>query len=294
LKKEVMTRKKRKQKPQIITYIIILLLGFVFVYPMWHTFVVSFGDRAYALSDGFKFWPPNPTLDAYKEVFSGKRIYYGYMNTLFRAFFGTTLTLVVTFCGAYAMRYKDMPGYAFISFLIIFVMYFGGGAVPGYINIKNLGLLNNRWVYVLPGIAGTYNLLVMRSFINSLGRELEEAARIDGANPMQTMIKIYVPLSKAIMAVIGLWCVVGHWNAYYDGMVYCTRQELIVLQNAIRAIIGQADQNENIGNLSTLADVTSESVRCATIMIATAPILAGYPFIQKYLVKGTMIGALKG
>jgi len=288
--------RKRKQKPQIIEYIVLIILAFIFIYPMWHCLVLSFADKKYAVEAGFKFWPPRPTLAAYKSVFSTKTLYVGYANTLFRTVFGTLLTLVVTYCGAYAMRYKNMPGHKVLNFLILFTMYFGGGAVPSYILIRDLGLLNNRLVYILPGAVGAYNLFVMRSFINSLGTEMEESAYIDGANPLQILFRIYLPLSKAIMAVVGLWSVVGHWNSYMDNVLYATKPELLLLQTVIRNLTAQVNAASLNGNLymATQADMTPVTVQYATVMAVTLPILIAYPYIQKYLVKGTMIGALKG
>jgi len=286
--------KGRKKKPQYLVIFFVILLSFIFVYPFWQTAVLSVSDKVYANSPGFKLWPRNFSMDAYKSVFATNSIFIGYKNTLIRTALGAILTLAVTLLASYAMTHKEMPGWSMINFLIVFTMFFGGGLIPTYLNLKALGLLNTIWVLIIPGAAGAWNFLIMRNFINSIGKELEEAAHIDGASPWQTLFTIILPLSKAVMAVIGLWCVVGSWNAWVDTLTYANKKELIVLQTVIRRLIDVGEEEVAAGEGMSMADATPETIRCATVMVATLPILAGYPFIQKYLVKGTMVGALKG
>lgn len=285
---------KAKQKPQIGIYIVLLLLTFIFVYPFWQTIVLSFSDKVYANAPGFKFWPQNFTLDAYREVFKSKTIFIGYANTLWRVIVSSSLTLIITFSAAYAIVHKQLPSHTAINFIIVFTMFFGGGLIPTYLNLKSLGLLNSRWVLVLPGAAGAWNFIIMRNFISAINHEIEEAAQIDGAGPLQTMVRIMVPLAKAVIAVIGLWSVVSHWNAWYDSLVYANKPNLVVLQKVIRRLIDTGEEIAAAGEATTAAESTPETIRAATVMVATLPILAGYPFIQKYLVKGTMVGAVKG
>ena len=173
-------------------------------------------------------------------------------------------------------------------------MFFGGGQIPTYLNLKALNLLNTRWVLILPGAAGAWNFLVMRNFLSGISKEMEEAARIDGATPIQTMTMIFLPLSKAVIAVIGLWSAVGHWNAWFDSMVYAGKSKLVVLQVVIRRLIDDGEEATAAGDSMSMAEATPQTVRAATVMVATIPILVAYPFIQKYLVKGTMVGAVKG
>lgn len=285
---------KKKNSARIITYIIVALLIFIFAYPFWHTVVLSFSDKAYANTAGFKFWPENISLDAYKQAFASGAILTGYYNTIWRAAVGTLITLAITFAAAFSMTHKDIPGWKFINFMIIFTMYFGGGVVPTYLNLKSLGLLNTRWVLVLPTAAGAWNFMVMRTFIKGIGREMEEAARIDGAGVLQTAARIYLPLSKPTIAVIGLWSFVNHWNAWFDSLTYANKSELMVLQTVVRRLIDQGNEYSQSGGNASMADMTPQTVRAATVVICTVPILLGYPFIQKYLVKGTMVGAVKG
>ena len=286
--------KGRRKKPQYLVIFFVILLSFIFVYPFWQTAVLSLSDKVYANSPGFKLWPRNFSLDAYASVFKTNSIFIGYRNTLIRTILGAILTLAVTLLASYAMTHKEMPGWSLINFLVVFTMFFGGGLIPTYLNLKSLGLLNTIWVLIIPGAAGAWNFLIMRNFINSIGKELEEAAHIDGASPWQTLFTIILPLSKAVMAVIGLWSVVGHWNAGFDSLTYANKKELVVLQTVIRRLIDVGEEEVAAGEGLSMADATPETIRCATVMVATLPILAGYPFIQKYLVKGTMVGALKG
>jgi len=287
------TRRKRK-KPQIITLLIVLALSFVFAYPFWHTIVLSFSDNAFAYETGFKFWPRKFVLDAYEFVFKDNSIFIGYFNTIWRAAVGTVLTIAATYCAAYAMTEKDLPGWSLITFFITFTMFFSGGTIPSYLNMKELGLIGNRWALVLPRIAGAWNFLIMRNFLMSVDKEIKDAARIDGAGVFQTMIRVYAPLSKSVIAVVGLWSVVGHWNAWFDALLYTNKTELMVLQTVIRRLINYGNDAAQTGELMSMAESTPDTVRAATIVIATFPILFGYPFIQKYLVKGTMVGAVKG
>lgn len=290
----VKIRERKRKKPQLVTYLVIAVLAFLFVYPFWQTLVLSLSDAVYANSPGFKFWTKNLTLDAYKQVFASNTIYIGYLNTVIRTAAGTAITLAITFCAAFAMSHRELPGWSFFNFIIVFTMFFGGGLIPAYLNLKSLGLLNTRWALILPGAAGAWNLIIMRNFLKSISKELEEAAKIDGAGPIQVMLRIFLPNSKAVMAVIGLWSVVGHWNAWYDSMVYANKNNLLVLQTVVRRLIDTGNELVAAGESVTMADTTPVTIRAATVMAATLPILAGYPFIQKYLVKGTMVGAVKG
>lgn len=285
---------KKRKKPQIGVWIVVIVLSFIFIYPFWQTLVMSFTDSVSANQGGFIFWPKNFNLDAYKKVFSTDSIFVGYKNTITRCFLSAILTLSVTFCAAYGMADRNLPGWSFFNLLIVFTMFFGGGVIPTYLNLKALGLINTIWVLVLPGVAGAWNFIIMRNFVSSISKEIQEAALIDGAGTFTTMVKVVLPLSKPVMAVIGLWTVVGDWNAWFDSLTYANKKDLIVLQTVIRRLIDEGDEAVAAGELLTMAEATPATIRAATVMVATLPILLGYPFIQKYLVKGTMVGAVKG
>ncbi len=287
-------KKKKREKPQVISYLVILFLTALFLYPVWHTFVVSLSDSVFANQPGFKFWPPRVTFDAYQKVFSTDTVFTGYYNTLIRTGAGTIITLVITYFAAFALSHKELPGARFFNVLIIFTMFFSGGLIPQYLNIKSLGLLNTRWALILPGAAGAWNFIIMRNFVAGISKEMEEAAKIDGASVWQVMIRIMLPLSKPVLAVIGLWSVVGHWNAWFDALLYANKAKLVVLQTVVRRLIDQGNEMAASGLQVTMADATPVSVRAATVIVATLPVLMAYPFAQKYLVKGTMVGAVKG
>ena len=227
----------------------------------------------------------------------GKNIVRAYSNTLFRVFVGTGLNLVVTISLAYGLSKDNLKGKTVITGFVFFTMLFSGGLIPTFILVKGLGLIDSRWAMVLPCLVNTWNLLIMRNFFYAIPKSLEEAAVIDGANDIQILTKVVLPLSKASIATIGLFYAVSHWNAWFDAMLYINKTPLLPMQNILRNIITAAS---SIGDLGAEAynslDVVppSQSIRAATIVITTLPILVVYPFVQKYFVKGVMVGSVKG
>lgn len=289
-----MVKKAKRRRPQILITILVIFLSFLFIYPFWHTLMISFSDTVSVNKGGFFFWPKNFNLDSYRMVFKDDSIWIGYKNTIIIAVAETTLQLVVSFCAAYAMSDHDLPGWKVINILLAFTMFFGGGLIPTYLNMKTLGLINTRWALILPGAAGVWSFIVMRTFLGNVSKELQEAALIDGAGTIKTMILIVLPLSKPIIAVTALKSVIADWNAWFSAMLYANKKELMVLQTVIRRLIEEGDASVAAGEVMTMADAAPATMRAATIMAATIPILIAYPFAQKYLVKGTMVGSLKG
>ncbi|MEG0766454.1 MAG: carbohydrate ABC transporter permease [Clostridia bacterium] len=273
--------------------VLMAVCSFIFLYPMWQTLVLSFSPAAYADSLGFKFWPKQFSLEPMRYVFSSSSIYIGYQNTLIRTGVGTFLSVFVTYCGAYTLSRRDLPCKAPITFLIIFTMFFSGGLIPSYLNMRNLGLIGSRWALILPGLTSAWNLVIARNFIASLPSELEEAAMVDGAHPLRIVFQILLPLSKPILAVLSLWIAVGHWNAWFDAMLYNNEAHLQVLQLVVRRMVMET-ANDAESYALRAADVASSSVKAATIVVSVFPILCLYPFLQKHFVKGVMVGALKG
>jgi putative aldouronate transport system permease protein len=243
-------------------------------------------------------FPANPSLSAYKRVFANRLIYSGFRNTLFRVAFGTSITMVLTLMTAFPLSKKSFPDRSLWTGLLVFTMFFGGGLIPGYLLIRSLRMTDTIWALVLPGAISTYNMIIMRNFFMSLPAEIEDSARLDGAGEAVILIRIVVPLSGAIIATIALWTVVGHWNAWFDSMIYMSNSSRYVLQHILRQIVIEGTASAIEMNNFFLRDPTMEStpdaVKAATIMVATLPILAAYPFLQKYFVKGIMIGSLKG
>lgn len=292
-----MRRKKKIHPFDIFNICFMFFIMFVTAYPMYYVIIASFSNPA-ALSrvSGLLLKPLKPfTLDAYRAVFNNQMIGIGFKNTMFVLVAGLCVNMTMTVLGAYFLSVKGPKLNTPITFMIIFTMYFHGGMIPSYLNMKDLGLLNSLWSLILPGAITTTNLIIMRTAFSSIPDSLKESATLDGANHLQILIQIVLPLSKATLAVILLYYGVAHWNAWFNASIYLQDRNLYPLQLVMR----------NILNLSAIDSMASgvgadesaqyaELVKYALIVVATTPILALYPYLQKYFVKGVMIGAVKG
>jgi putative aldouronate transport system permease protein len=219
------------------------------------------------------------------------------MNTLFRTVFGTILTIIVTYLGGYALSKKSLPFRKIIMMFIIFTMFFSGGLIPGYLLVKSLGLIGSRWALILPVATSAWNLIIARNFISTIPDALEEAAFIDGASPYTVLLTIMVPLSMPIIAVLALWTAVRHWNAWFDALIYTTDKSKMVLQLILRNLLIDKSTNatsETVAFITNTEYTSPETVKAATVFVATLPILLFYPLVQKYFVKGVLVGSLKG
>lgn len=281
----------------IFNYGFMIMLAILFVYPFWQTLVLSVSSPRLAMSMGLKLIPDGFYVKSYQEVFSSGIIYTSYFNTLVRTVLGTLLTITITYCGAYALSKKNLPFRNPIMMLILFTMFFSGGMIPSYLLIVQLGMFDKLWALILPAATSAWNLIIARNFIASLPESLEEAAHVDGAHPITIAFKIMLPLSLPIIAVLTLWSAVWHWNAWFDAMIYTRDSKNMVLQLLLRQII-ISTSNQFIGSgdilTVTTAETTPETVKAATIIITIAPIICTYPFLQRYFVKGIMVGAVKG
>ena len=229
-------------------------------------------------------------------VFNNRDIFTSYGNTLFRTIVGTITGLLVTTMFAYALSRREMPNRKLYTAIVLFTMLFNGGKIPTYLVLKQLGLMNSLWVYILPNLISAYNVIVARSFFQSLPGALHEAANIDGAGEFKIFFKIIIPLSKPIIMTLALWMAVFHWNAWYDAMMYMSDSSKITVQCLLQRII-QENNSELISQGVMNPDAmqyTSETVKAATIIVSILPILAFYPFVQKYFIKGVTLGAVKG
>ncbi|HOJ10681.1 MAG TPA: carbohydrate ABC transporter permease [Clostridiales bacterium] len=274
--------------------IVIFLFCLTIIIPFWYLFVQSVDNLA-SPSGSIYLWPQQFTLENYKMVIRNKYIGIAYLNTIFRTVAGTTLSLFFTSMGAYAISKKRFPNRVFWSIFIIVTMFFSGGLIPTYLWISKLKLINSRAVLIIPGIIGAYNLVLIRNFFSQIPGELEESARLDGSGDFNTFIKIILPVSKPILATIALWLAVGHWNSWFDCMIYIRDTKKIVLQVVLQRIIIQGTTKEIIeGSEQMLFDAKPEMIKAACIYVATLPILCTYPFLQKYFVKGIYVGSLKG
>lgn len=290
----------------VVNICVLTLISLACCYPLMHVLFASFSDPIELMSHrGIMLKPLGFTINGYKLVFKNPNISIGYMNTFIYVIAGTFVNIIFTSLGAYVLSRKNVLWSKLMMFLITFTMFFGGGLIPTYFLIKNLGMLNTRWVMIIPGAISTYNLIVMRTSFASIPYSLEEAAKIDGANDFTILFRIIMPLSKAVIAVMILFYSVAHWNSWFGAMVYLRDRKLYPLQLILREILITNDM-QTMGDLNGLAGSVSAQeqadavlfsrnlVQYCTIIVATVPILLLYPFIQKYFVQGVMIGSLKG
>lgn len=271
------------------------LLCFTFIYPFWYLFAVSIADPDLQAMSQIYFLPSYFSLNSYENVLSSIYVWYGFLWSTIRTVLGTLIALVVGYHYAYALSKRYLPNRSFWTTLLIITMFFSGGLVPEYLLVKDLGLRNTIWSLVLPGAISAYNITIMRNFLMAMPESLEESARIDGANDLTILYKIIFPLSMPIIATVGLWTAVGHWNAWFDSMIYITDPERQVLQVTLRRIVLEGtNQLVAMYGEDVTAKQTSETIKAAVTMVTALPILMVYPFIQKYFVKGVMVGSLKG
>jgi len=279
-------------------YFMILFLSAVCIYPLWLVIVNSISDPHYVSLGQVWLLPKGFGFDAYKEAFADERILSGYWQTILQTLVGTAVNMALTIPAAYALSKKDMKGRSFFMTMIVITMYFGGGLIPSFINVSNLKLLNNWWVIPLIGAVASYNLIVARTFFASgVPHELEEAAEIDGCSVPGTFFKIVLPLSKAMLGVIMLYYVVGHWNNFTACLYYTpAKPEYWSLQMVLRDMMQQitnAMAMENQELMDYYAKLVDQ-IKYAVIVIAAVPVLILYPFLQKYFDKGVMLGSVKG
>lgn len=273
-----------------------ILICVTMLYPFLYLLARSFSSPE-ASSLSYSIIPQGFTMENYGKVLENSDIATGFKNALIRTALGTAVNLVMTIFAAYPLSKRYFPHRTFWMGLVVFTMFFGGGMIPTYLLIKRLGMLNTMWALILPGAISTYNMIIMRNFFMALPESLEEAALIDGANEMVVLFKVVLPMSMPILATIALWSMVGHWNAWFDALIYNTKPGIQVLQVVMRRIVleGTAQMlNPNSSDNNFHQFVNPENIKAATIMVTTIPIVMVYPFLQKYFVKGILVGSLKG
>ena len=278
--------------------VLLLLLTLVVLYPLVYIVSSSFSSPAAVSAGKVVLWPVDFSLRGYQAVFDYQPVYTGYANTIFYTVFGTLINVVMTISAAYALARKSLPGRGFFSFLFTFTMLFSGGLIPNYLLMKDLGIINTRWAMLLPGAISAYNLIVTRTFIqNTIPDELLEAAQIDGCSDIQFFFRFVLPLSKAVLAVITLFYAVGHWNAYFNAFIYLNKRSLYPLQIYLREILimNSVDAEMVVDTeLQQAMQGMADLLKYSLIVVSYAPILCAYPFLQRYFIKGVMIGSLKG
>lgn len=276
----------------VFLYLFLTCFALITLYPLWYVVMASFSSSAKLMAhSGLLLLPLEPNLESYRTIIGYSAIWTGYKNTLFLVFVGLAVNLVLTTLGAYFTSRRDVMFGRAITLMILFTMYFGGGLVPSYLNIKSLGLYDSLWSVILSSGISTYNMIIMRTNFASIPRSLEEAAEIDGANDFVILLRILLPVSSSIIAVMVLYYGVANWNAWFNAMIYLSDANKIPLQLVLRNILIQNDLNEFQGEDTT---TVAETIKYAIIVVSTLPILLFYPFLQKYFVKGVMIGSVKG
>lgn len=282
----------------IVNVLVMVLLLVIFLWPLWFIVIASVSSPAQVWLGNVLLLPKEITTTAYKALIEYKQLWVGYSNTIFYTVAGTALNLILTICCAYPLSRKDFVPGKILLLLILFTMYFSGGMIAKYLVVSRLGLLDTRWAMILPGAISVYNMLVMRTyFINSIPEELYEASILDGANSAQYLIKIVLPLSKSVMAVVGLYYAVSHWNDFYTALLYIYDENLRPLQTVLRELLLTSSRfSETLVGSDAVTEQLqlAQTMKYSIIVVSSLPMLCLYPFIQKFFVKGVMIGAVKG
>lgn len=280
----------------VINTIFMALLCFVCIYPIWYVIVNSFNDAQDALLGGIYWWPRQFSLKNYQKVFEDAKVLQAFKITVLKTIIGTSVNVFFTAMVAYPLSKTNLVGRKFYMAVGTITMFFSGGLIPGFLLYKNMGLLNNFWIYIIPAAFNFFNLIIFCNFFSEIPSALEESAKIDGANDWTIFTRIILPLSKPVLATIALFAGVGQWNDYFGGLMYMTnRTDLEPIQTYLYRLVAQAQSSQMATSASNIvaADTTSTSIKLAAMVITTLPICCVYPFLQKYFVAGVMIGAVK-
>lgn len=276
-----------------------VLFSILVIYPFWQTIVLSFSDANATSSLGVHLWPDRWITDAYEFVFSYGNIMKAYVNTIIRTVAGTFLIVTFTVLAAYPLSKRELPYRNFFTIFFLIAMFFSGGIIPDYLLVKNLGLLDNSLALILPSAVNVFFIIIMRNYFMTIDKGIEESAIIDGANYFQILTKIIIPISKPVIATVALWAAVYHWNEWFHALVYIQDDAKTVLQIVVRDMLTAMDLSNNSstavgGGGMGGSELLLSNVRAATVIISIGPIVLVYPFVQKYFIKGIMIGSLKG
>jgi putative aldouronate transport system permease protein len=288
----------RKYSPfDIINVVILTLLVFTTLYPFLNQLTLSLSTTKEAYSPGLHLLPKpgEMTIDPYRVVFRSRNIWIGFGNSVIRVVAGTLLALLVYGLSAYALSKPNFPGVKIFTFLFVFTMLFDGGVIPNYILIRKLGLMNTRLALIFQGVVSAFNIIIIRNFYKSIPESLEESAKIEGAGDITIFFRIILPLSKPVMATVGLWVAIWHWNNWFDAMLYITNQDKQVIQIILREILinNTGDMLSDVRKNQSM-DFQLVQLRAAVIIISILPMMMLYPFLQRYFVKGIMLGSVKG
>ena len=284
----------------VINTIFIVFITIITLYPLIYVCSASISSPASVTSGRMWLWPTDITIEGYKRILKNTEIWTGYVNTILYTVVNVAISLAVTLPAAYALTVKSLPGRKFLVFVFSVTMFFSGGMIPLYVVCRNLGLVNTMWAVILPSATSMWYIILTRTFFQStIPHELEEASEIDGCSVFATFLRIVIPLSAPIIAVMALYFGVGRWNSYFGEMIFLRDRTKFPLQLFLREILIIAkfsEQNTNNADAITMAEQIriSSIIKYATMIVATLPVIAAYPFIQRYFVKGVMIGSIKG
>ncbi|MGM7722194.1 carbohydrate ABC transporter permease [Metabacillus sp. Hm71] len=274
-----------------VIYLILGIVGIVCVFPLLYVLAVSVTPYGEVLKNGgYIIIPKSFTLEAYHQLFSGNEIVKAFGITVFITVVGTLVNMFLTTLMAYPLSRKNLPGRNFFLFLVVFTLLFSGGIIPTYLVVRDTGLVDTVWAMIIPNAVGAFNLLIMKSFFENIPNELFDSARIDGAKEFRILFQIVMPLSLPVLLTVGLFYAVGHWNEFFQAVMYITDTELYPLQVVIRNILMQSTNPEQM--LEEYVPTTT--LQMAAVIVASLPIIVVYPFIQKHFTKGVMIGSIKG
>lgn len=289
-----MKETKGEKAFNIVNNGILLIIGLIMIYGFWNQICVSFSEPTKAMAGGFFLIPKGFSTVAYESVLTSSHIWRGYSNTIFITIVGTLLSVTVTALMAYPLSKDYVPGTKVINFLLVFTMLFSGGMIPTYLTVRAVGLLNTRWALIVPMLLNAYNVIIMKNFFMNISPSLEESAKIDGASEYTVFVKIILPLSKPVLATITLWVSVAYWNDFFNAMMFLRERALYPLQLVLKEIINASSPDKFMEIDEDSLFATPETIKAASAMVAAIPILAVYPFIQKYFAKGVMLGSVKG
>ena len=279
-----------------LNVVFMLLLAFVTLYPFYLIAITSISGGKAVMAGRVTLWPIDVTLASYKLVLRDPYILTSYQNTLLYTGLGTAINLVMTMLCAYPLSRPDLGGKKHLMAFIVFTMFFSGGMIPSFLVVNDLNMINTIWAMVIPGALSTYNMIVTRTFFQGIPEALHESAELDGAGEMKTLMLVYLPLSLPIMATMTLFYAVGHWNSYMSALLYLNEKRLYPIQSILRNMVVQGQMSGATMDMGSGSDflVVDTTIKYAVIMVATLPIIMVYPFVQKYFVKGVMVGSIKG
>lgn len=289
-----MVYSKSEKIVKAVIYLVVGLAGIIALYPFIYVLSSSFSSGDAVTTGEVLLFPKEFTLNAYEKVFNEESLWLAYANTFYYTFFGTMVNLVLTILGAYPLSKRRLMGRGKISFFIAFTMWFNAGMIPFYLNIRDLGLLNTRFGILIGFGVTTFNVVLMRTFFQSVPDSLEEAAQIDGASDWYIMTRIYLPVSKAAMATIGLFYAVQRWNGYFWSMLLLTDEKKVPLQVLLKKLIVEMEINDEGVDAVTSLAFSKETFMYATIIVSIIPVIIAFPYLQRYFTKGVMVGSVKG